>query len=196
MVTFSISHLPVLSNLTKSIYQQLILFISAHGYLCACRVSIQDSSKHCFLLHSLCMVGIKTYVGPNSSQLQQPWPLLPPVGRGNPRLCSWPEPFQMQQLQKGLSCPPSPSPWPVLLLPGRCWPCRHAAAQCWKMVLFARWASSQINSLIQPLSPTHGNGRVLNKLRLAINTQRWVTAETLYSAVHLFKANHCQIRSA
>lgn len=54
---------------------QFSYFLNMGIFVCAGRV-IQDSSKHCFLLHSLCMVGIKTYVGPNSSQLQQPLGLL------------------------------------------------------------------------------------------------------------------------
>lgn len=63
MLTLFISYLPVLSSVTKSMY-----FISAHRYLHVCRMTIQDSSKQCFLFHSLCMEGIKT---PNSSQLHQ-----------------------------------------------------------------------------------------------------------------------------
>lgn len=183
MVTFSVFHLTVLSSLTKSIYHKLILLISAHRYLCACRTSIQDSSKHFsvqFTLHS----GHKDLRAQFLTTSTASHALLPPT-----TLCSWPESIQMQRLQKGLSCLPSSSPWPVF--PGCCWLCC-----CAEKCFICELNFSQINSLIQPLSPVHGNSRVWNKLQLAINTQRWVTAETLYFVVHLLKMNYCQIWSA
>lgn len=98
------------------------------------------------------MVGIKTYVGLNSSQLQEPLGLCFLLwGHRNPTLCCWPKLIRMQQLQKGRSCSPFPPPW--LRLPRCCRLC-HATMQCWKMVLFARWA----------LSPTHSNSSVLKSL--------------------------------
>lgn len=104
------------------------------------------------------------------------------MGQGNPTLSSWPELIPKQH----------PALLPLLL---ELWSHSRVLSALWcccPVLKDARWASSQLYSL----SPTHGNHRLLNKLRLAIHTQCWVTAEMLYFAGHLFKANHGQIRSA